>query len=130
MFKTFKLIEKHEEQFSQTEGKMTFLLEDENGIERTVWGRTQFDEDLNTVSIVALRPREHPLIQCLFLTNVNEEINVEFTQYNDVFERKDDKATVTTVEDIEKIAKAMQDKPMRVGSLLKYTEVKTTESIS
>ena len=129
MFKTFKLIEKKEEQFSQTEGKMIFRLEDENGIERTVWGNTQLDEDLNSVAIVALRPREHPLIQCLFLTNVNEKINIEFTQYNDVFERKDDESTVVTAEDLERIAKEMQNKPMRVGALLKSTEIKTTESV-
>lgn len=129
MFKTFKLIDKKEEQFSQTEGKMIFRLEDENGIERTVWGNTQLDEDLNSVAIVALRPREHPLIQCLFLTNVNEQINIEFTQYNDVFERKDDESTVVTAEDLERIAKEMQNKPMRVGALLKSTEIKTTESV-
>lgn len=129
MFKTFKLIEKKEEQFSQTEGKMIFRLEDENGIERTVWGNTQLDEDLNSVAIVALRPREHPLIQCLFLTKVNEQINIEFTQYNDVFERKDDESTVVTAEDLERIAKEMQNKPMRVGALLKSTEIKTTESV-
>ena len=129
MFKTFKLIEKKEEQFSQSEGKMTFRWEDEPGIERTVWGHTQLDENLDSVAIVALRPREHPLIQCLFLTNVNEQINIEFTQYNDVFERKDDESVVTTAEDLEKIAKEMQNKPMRVGALLKSTEVKITESV-
>ena len=130
MFKTFKLIDKKEEQFSATEGKMTFHLEDEAGIERSVWGHTQLDHDLNSVSITALKPREHPLIQCLFLTNVNESINIEFTQYNDVFERKDDADQITTAEDLERIAKEMQNKPMRVGALLKSTEIKSTESMS
>jgi len=129
MFKTFKLIDKKEEHFSATEGKMTFYLEDEAGVERSVWGNTLLDKDFNSVSITALKPREHPLIQCLFLTKVNEKINIEFTQYNDVFERKDESAQVTTAEDIERIAKEMQNKPMRVGSLLKSTEVITTETI-
>jgi len=129
MFKTFKLIDKKEERVSSHEGKMIFNLEDEQGVERTVWGITELDEDLNAISITALRTREHPLIQCLFLTNVNEKINVEFTQYNDVFERKEEETQVTSAEDIEKIAKEMQNKPMRVGALLKSTEIKTTESI-
>ncbi len=130
MFKTFSLIEKKEEQVSATEGKMIFLLKDENGIERTVWGHTQLDQDLNSVSIAAIRTREHPLIQCLFLTNVNEKINIEFTQYNDVFERKEKDVQITSAEDIANIAKEMQNKPMRVGALLKSTEVKTTESMN
>lgn len=130
MFKTFKLIEKKEERLSAVQGKMTFHLEDENGIERSVWGLTELDSELNAISITSLRPREHPLIQCLFLTNVNEKINIEFTQYNDVFDRKDEMTEVMTAEDLEKIAKEMQDKPMRVGALLKSTEVKTTESMS
>ena len=130
MFKTFKLIDKKEEHFSATEGKMTFYLEDEAGVERSVWGHTQLDADLNSMSIAALKPREHPLIQCLFLTNVNEQINIEFTQYNDVFERKDEAVQITTAEDLEKIAKKMQNKPMRVGALLKSTEVKTTETMN
>ena len=130
MFKTFKLVDKKEEQVSAHEGKMTFHLEDENGVQRTVWGMTELDEDLNAISITALRTREHPLIQCLFLTNINEQINIEFTQYNDVFDRKEDDMKVLTAEDLEKIAQEMQNKPMRVGALLKSTEVKTTESIN
>ncbi len=130
MFKTFKLINREEEQVSDYEGKMTFHLEDENGVQRKVWGITELDEDLNAISITALRTREHPLIQCLFLTNINEQINIEFTQYNEVFERKEDDLKVVTAEDLEKIAKEMQNKPMRVGALLKSTEIKTTESIN
>ena len=130
MFKTFTLIKKEEERLSFAEGKMTFYLKDESGIERTVWGFTELDKDLNSVRISTPRTREHPLIQCLFLTNVNEEINIEFTQYNDVFERKDEEIKITTAEDIEKIAKEMQNKPMRVGALLKSTEIKSTESVN
>jgi len=130
MFKTFKLVNREEEQVSDHEGKMTFHLEDESGVQRKVWGITELDEDLNAIRITALRTREHPLIQCLFLTNINEQINIEFTQYNEVFERKEDDMKVVTAEDLEKIAKEMQNKPMRVGALLKSTEIKTTESIN
>ena len=129
MLKTFTLTKKEEEQISDTEGKMTFHLTDENGVQRTVWGVTRLDDQLNAVSITSDRPREHPLLQCLFVTNVDEQINIEFTHYNDVFERREEKLTVSSAEDIERIAKEMQDKPMRVGSLLKSVEVKSTETI-
>ena len=109
---------------------MIFRIEDESGVERTVWGLTHLDEDLNAISISAIRTREHPLIQCLFLTNVNDEFNIEFTQYNDVFERKDEEPKPISAEDLAKMTQEMQDKPMRVGTLLKSVEIKTTESIS
>lgn len=130
MLKTFSLTAKNEEQISSTQGKMVFHLKDESGYERTVTGLTELDEDLNAIAISAVRTREHPLIQCLFLTNVDEQINIDFTQYNDVFERKEEEVKITSAEDIAKIAKEMQDKPKRVGALLKSTEVKTTESMS
>jgi len=129
MLKTFTLTSKTQEKMSETDGTMVFHLEDENGFKRQVKGNTTLDITGNAISISATHPREHPLIQCLFLTDINEEINIDFTQYNDVFERKEE-VKVATAEDIEKIAKEMQSKPMRVGSLLKSTEVKYTESIS
>jgi len=126
MFKTFTLNKIEKEQVSSTEGKMTFYLTDENGEERKVWGSTNLDVNLEPVSIKAQREREHPLIQCLFYTEVGETINIEFKQYNNVFERSEMNNPKKTVEDI---AKQMQEKPMRVGELLKTTEIKTTEKI-
>ena len=126
MFKTFTLTRKEEEQLSETEGKITFHLTDENGFERNVSGFTQLDENLNAVSITSPRKREHPLIQCLFITNVDETISIEFTQYNDVFIRNDEDTTEKTIEEI---AREMQNKPMRLGPLLRSVEIKSTESI-
>lgn len=126
MFKTFTLTRKEEEQLSESEGKMTFHLTDESGFDRKVSGFTQLDENLNAVSIASPRKREHPLIQCLFITNVGETINIEFTQYNDVFVRNDQDTAEKTIEEI---AREMQNKPMRLGPLLKSVEIKSTESI-
>ena len=126
MFKTFTLTRKEEEQLSETEGKMTFHLTDESGFQRQVSGFTHLDENLDAVSISTPRKREHPLIQCLFITNVNETINIEFTQYNDVFERNDQD---TAEKSIEELAREMQNKPVRLGPLLKSVEIKSTESI-
>ena len=126
MFKTFTLTRKEEEQLSETQGKMTFHLTDENGFERKVSGLTQLDENLNAVSVSSPRKREHPLIQCLFITNVDETINIEFSQYNDVFVRNDQDKTQKTIEDL---AREMQNRPLRLGPLLKSVEIKSTESI-
>ncbi len=126
MFKTFTLTRKEEEQLSETEGKMTFHLMDENGLKRTVSGFTQLDENLNAVSISTPRKREYPLIQCLFITDVGETINIEFTQYNDVFVRNDQDTAEKTIEEL---AREMQAKPVRLGPLLKSVEIKTTESV-
>ena len=126
MFKTFTLTQKEEEQISESEGKMTFHLTDESGFQRKVSGFTQLDENLNAVSISSPKKREHPLIQCLFITNVDETINIEFTQYNDVFVRNDQDVTEKTIEEL---AREMQNKPVRLGPLLKSVEIKSTESI-
>ncbi len=123
MFKTFTLTRKEEEQLSETQGKMTFHLTDENGFERKVSGLTQLDENLNAVSISSHRKREHPLIQCLFINNVDETINIEFSQYNDVFARNDQDKTQKTIEDL---AREMQNKPLRLGPLLRSVEIKNT----
>ena len=126
MLKTYTLVRKEEIQVSDTVGKMIFHLKDENGEQRTVSGITKLDVDLNAVSISTDKKREYPLIECLFYSEVDETINIEFKQYNTVFERKDNEASEKTVEEI---AKEMQSKPMRVGSLIKTTEVKTTDNI-
>jgi len=125
MLKTYTLVKKEEIQVSDTEGKMIFHLTDENGDQRRVSGDTKLDVHLNAVSISTDKKREHPLIQCLFYTEINETINIEFKQYNTVFERNDEPAEKT----VEELAKEMENKPMRVGSLIKTTETKTTENI-
>lgn len=126
MFKTFTLNKIEEEKITASEGRMIFHLTDENGDLRKVIGKTHLDANGQAISISTDRKREHPLIQCLFYTEVNETINIEFKQYNSVFERTEMNNPKKTVEEI---AKKMQEKPMRVGELLKTTEVKKTEHV-
>ncbi len=118
MLKTFTLNNIKEEVLSESEGKMTFELTDENGDVRTVWGTTTLNEEGLPVSITAIKTREHPLIQCLFKSQPNETIKIEFTQYNEIFERKDDDKTPT----IEELIEEMKKKPLRMGELLEFTE--------
>jgi len=119
MLKTFTLNKIEEEVLSELEGKMTFELTDENDITRTVWGTTKLDENGTPISITAIKTREHPLIQCLFKSQPKDMIKIEFTQYNDVFERKDEDAKAPTVEEL---MKEMQSKPLRMGEMLELSE--------
>ena len=116
MLKTFTLDKIVDEQFTETEGKRTFYLTDENGEQRVVWGSTLLDEKQQPVSITAVRKREHPLIQCLFDAKIKDIINIEFTQYNAIFDRKANQLNAQTINDI---ANEMQKKPYRVDSLIK-----------
>ena len=119
MLKTFTLNKIEEEVLSSSKGKMTFELTDEAGVTRNVWGTTELDQDGMPVSISANKTREHPLIQCLFNSQPNETIKIEFTQYNDIFERKDEEQKTPSVDDL---INEMQKKPLRMGELLELTE--------
>ena len=118
MLKNFTLNEITEEILSETEGKMTFKVTDELGVSRTVWGTTKLDEEGMPLSITASKTREHPLIQCLFHSQLNETIKIEFTQYNDFFERKEDNKTPS----IEELINEMKKKSVRMGELLEFTD--------
>lgn len=118
MLKTFTLDKVVDEQFTETEGKRTFHLTDENGDKRTVWGSTLLDENQHPVTISTNIKREYPLIQCLFNSKVKDTIRIEFTQYNCVFDRKSMMSTQQTVDDI---LKQMKTKPVRIGPLLSFT---------
>ena len=119
MLKTFTLNKIEAEVISGSEGKMTFQLTDEAGVIRSVWGTTKLDQDGFPVSIFANKTREHPLIQCLFNSQPNETIKIEFTQYNDIFERKDKEQKIPTVDEL---INEMQKKPLRMGELLEFTD--------
>ena len=119
MLKIFTLNKIEEEVISATEGKMTFHLKDESGITRKVWGTTVVDDNSQPISISAIKKREHPLIQCLFKSQLNETIKIEFTQYNDIFERKGDDKKAPTVDEL---IKEMQSKPLRMGEMLEFSE--------
>jgi len=121
MFKTFTLDRIVDEQLTETEGKRVFHLTDENGDSRTVWGTTLLNEDKVPVSIAANKKREHPLIECLFNSELKDVISIEFKQYNSIFVR-DNKEVEVTAQTIDELAKEMQSKPLRVGSLIKSTE--------
>ena len=119
MLKTFTLNKVVDEQFTETEGRRIFFLTDESGDERSVWGSTLLDENQHPVSISTDKKREYPLIQCLFDSKVKDTIKIEFTQYNDIFDRKSMSLEHQTIDEI---AKEMQNKPLRIGALLQFCD--------
>lgn len=120
MFKTFTLENVVDEQLSETEGKRTFHLIDENGDKRRVWGSTLLNEKSEPIDISANKKREIPLIECLSKSDLGETISIEFKQYNMIFGREAEEVTARTIAEL---AKDMQSKPMRLGSLIKTTEL-------
>ena len=120
MFKTFTLENVVDEQLSETEGKRTFHLIDENGDKRRVWGNTLLDDNAVPMDISANKKREIPLIECLSKSELGETISIEFKQYNMIFGREDEAVSARTIAEL---AKEMQSKPMRLGSLIKTIEL-------
>lgn len=119
MFKFFTIDRIIDEQISETEGVRAFHLIDELGDKRIVFGATLLDENLNTVSIQAEKKREHPLVECLFESKLKDTISIEFSQYNEIFKREFGDVTEQTIEEI---ARDMQSKGYRLGSLIKSVD--------
>jgi len=119
MIKIYRLNIVAERKISETEGKMTFHLIDENGDYRTVWGYTELDDAGRSIKITAHKKREHPLIQCLFKSEPNDKIKVEFTQYNEIVERDDVEISIS---DVDELMENMQKKPFRLGPMLKLVD--------
>jgi hypothetical protein len=91
MLKTFMIEKVVEEQFSETEGRMTFHLVDENGDCRTISGLTFLDENKQAQGISSESIRELPLIEHLFSARDKKVIDIEFDHFNKVYDRSLDK---------------------------------------
>lgn len=91
MLKQFTLNKREEEKISETHGKMSFFITDENGNDRVVTGTTFLNEDQVAQGISSKNKRELPLIEGLFRLEIGEVIDVEFESYNKVYYRDLDK---------------------------------------
>ncbi len=91
MLKQFTLNKREEEIISDTEGKMSFYITDENGVERVISGTTYLNEDKQAQGITSPNKRELPLIESLFRLKTGEVVEVEFAPYNKVYYRDIDK---------------------------------------
>ncbi len=87
MLKTYMIEKVVEEKHSDTEGTMTFHLVDENGDCRTVSGITFLDEEKKAQGISSETIRELPLIEKLFSSRHKTIIDIEFENFNKVYDR-------------------------------------------
>ena len=91
MLKKYTLIKREEECLTETEGRISFHISDENGISRIVTGVTFLNEYKIAQGISTDNKRELPLIECLFRMELDETIDVEFDAYNKMYDRDVDK---------------------------------------
>ena len=118
MLKKFKLKKREEKQLTDTQGTMSFHIDDENGISRVVTGVTYLNEEKIAQGITTDNKRELPLIEGLFRMKVDEVIDVEFDAYNKMYLRDLDKTVnqvaYDTVLEMEKEKKLLY----RLGKLI------------
>ena len=112
-----------EEVCSDSTGKMTFHLVDENGDCRTVTGITFLDKNGQAQGILSWSKRELPLIESLFSDRHKKIVDVEFDHFNKVYNRELDK----TVNEIayEEVLQMEKEKKLsyRIAKFFKITTV-------
>jgi hypothetical protein len=93
MLKTFTLDNRVDEQLSDTAGTVIFRITDENGIERKIFADTFLDENQAPQGVTASNKRELPLVEGLFRMEIGESTTIDFTLYNNTFNRADNKTS-------------------------------------
>jgi len=93
MLKTYTLENRIDEINTNTTGTVTFSVIDENGISRTIIADTFLDENKSPQGVTASNKRELPLVEGLFRMEVGETTTIDFTLYNDTFNRENNKTS-------------------------------------
>jgi len=88
MHKEFRIKKIEQEQLTDTTGSIVFHIVDENGYERTVNGSTFLNADNEAQAVSTESIRELPLIENLFSNRHKERIEVEFENFNRMFDRE------------------------------------------
>ena len=116
-----------EEVLCDSTGKMTFHLIDENGDCRVVSGMTFLDENQQPQGISSESKRELPLIESLFSNRDKKIIDIEFSHFNRVYDRDQDK-TINQIA-YEKVLEIQKEKKLSyrlVNLFRKSTKEKQT----
>ena len=132
MLKKFMIEKVVEEVLCDSTGKMTFHLIDENGDCRVVSGMTFLDENQQPQGISSESKRELPLIESLFSNRDKKIIDIEFSHFNRVYDRDQDK-TINQIA-YEKVLEVQKEKKLsyRLANLFRKstTEKQTPKSES
>lgn len=89
MLKKFMIEKIDQEKTSDGTGTITFHIVDENGECRIIEGSTYFDEEQGIEGILSDSSRELPLLQTLFKHRDEKMIEIEFGNYNHIYDRDD-----------------------------------------
>ena len=128
MLKKFMIEKIEEEVFSDSTGKMTFHLVDENGGCRTVSGMTFLDKNGQPQGISSESKRELPLIENLFSERHKKVVDIEFDYFNKVYDREQDK-TINQIA-YEKVLEMEKEKKLsyRLANLFRKTPLQNKNS--
>ena len=127
MLKTFMIEKIEEEVCSDSTGKMTFHLVDENGDCRRVTGMTFLDKNGQPQGISSQSKRELPLIENLFSDRHKKVVDIDFDHFNKVYNRELDK----TVNEIayEKVLEMEKEKKLSYR-IARFFKIISTEPVS
>jgi len=127
MLKTFTLDNRVDEQLSDTAGTVLFSVTDEHGVSRDIFADTFLDENQAPQGITASNKRELPLVEGLFRMEAGEKTTIDFTLYNDTFNREDNKTSNQIAHD--EVIKMQQEGSFlgKVGKIFKFGKRKVEE---
>ena len=82
MLKVYTIIDCQRTDISSSKGSIKYVLRDENDQERSVTAIAKFGLFKRLKSVHAIHFRETPLIEALAKASVNEQITIDFTDFN------------------------------------------------
>lgn len=127
MLKTFTLENRVDEQLSETSGTVVFSVTDENNIARDILADTFLDENKVPQGVTASNKRELPLVEGLFRMEIGESTTIDFTLYNETFNREDNKTSNQVAHD-EVIKMQKEDSLLgKIGKVFKFGKKKAEE---
>ena len=127
MLKTFTLEGRVDEQLSDTSGTVIFRVTDENNITRKIFADTFLDGNQVPQGVTASNKRELPLVEGLFRMDIGETTEIDFTLYNNTFNRVDNKTSNQVAHD--EVLKMQKESSLlgKVGKIFKFGSKKVEE---
>ncbi len=99
MLKTYTLKKRVEEKLTDTKGSIEFHLVDEFGETRVITGTTYLVDGV-AQGVSSKNKRELPLIEGIFRLDLEEETEIEFDLFNEVYDRATDKTVNQVAHDL------------------------------
>jgi len=130
MLKTYTLDNRVDKQLSDTAGTVTFSVTDENNIAREITADTFLDKNQTPQGVTASNKRELPLVEGLFRMEVGETTTIDFTLYNNTFDRDNNKTSNQVA--LDEIKKMQKEKSLllKLKKLFKFSNKNKEEAIT